>query len=389
MAITSTTGLVWSAQLRRRRGAAGQVVNGVPITYTLDLAAPLVTVLAEAQLNKRTTYLYGLGDSPLAGDDGVGLDLPLRPGCAQQRAPGDGRCRAGAGRAQLRPYGVPLSGDGGEPFGFTGEYRDEASGLVFLRARYLQVTDGRFITRDTWPGDDTRPISFSGWIFGNNNPVRFTDSSGNRVCEDADCKVTVPDLPRREPNIDKWIVAHNLADLQREPELILLTRLAFGEGRNETGIWVANSIMVRAKENYLGFGTTVREQILPQYPPSAPYQVLWVTVGCQTAAEAKAAGTLDNMEITMDPTQLDPAHPETGVAAFKELYDKIEPVYDAVMVRGDTSQLPKEFQGENALDSFGGGVPRGINPALAVPHGDPPFEQWFYPSGAGQIKWPW
>ena len=44
-----------------------QVVNGTPITYTLDLAAPLVTVLAEAQPNKRTTYLYGLGDSPLAG----------------------------------------------------------------------------------------------------------------------------------------------------------------------------------------------------------------------------------------------------------------------------------------------------------------------------------
>ena len=347
-----------------------------------------MTVLAEAQLNQRTTYLYGLGDSPLAGDDGSAwIYLSGRDALNSVRQETDAEGQVLAARS-FDPYGVPLSGDGGEPFGFTGEYEDE-TGMVFLRARYLQVTHGRFITRDTWPGEDTQPISFSGWIFGNNNPVRFTDSSGNRVCEDADCKVTVPDLPRREPNIDKWIVAHNLADLQREPELILLTRLAFGEGRNETGIWVANSIMVRAKENYLGFGTTVREQILPQYPPSAPYQVLWVTVGCQTAAEAKAAGTLDNMEITMDPTQLDPAHPETGVAAFKELYDKIEPVYDAVMVHGDTSQLPKEFQGENALDSFGGGVPRGINPALAVPHGDPPFEQWFYPSGAGQIKWPW
>ncbi len=35
------------------------------------------------------------------------------------------------------PYGDVLSGDGGEPFGYTGEYRD-GSGLVFLRARYLQ-----------------------------------------------------------------------------------------------------------------------------------------------------------------------------------------------------------------------------------------------------------
>ena len=70
VAITSTAGLVWSAQYDGDGVRLSQVVNGQPITYTLDLAAPLVTVLAEAQLNKRTTYLYGLGDSPLASDDG-------------------------------------------------------------------------------------------------------------------------------------------------------------------------------------------------------------------------------------------------------------------------------------------------------------------------------
>ncbi len=46
------------------------MANGEPVTYTLGLAAPLVTVLAQARADNATTYLYGRGDSPLASEDG-------------------------------------------------------------------------------------------------------------------------------------------------------------------------------------------------------------------------------------------------------------------------------------------------------------------------------
>ena len=52
---------------------------------------------------------------------------------------------------------------------------------MFLRARYLQVTDGRFITRDTWPGDERWPITFNPWPYANNNPVKFSDPTGHDV----------------------------------------------------------------------------------------------------------------------------------------------------------------------------------------------------------------
>jgi RHS repeat-associated protein len=56
-----------------------------------------------------------------------------------------------------------LSGDGGEPFGYTGEVNDPQTGLLFLRARYLQAATGRFMSQDRWSGGETQPMSYNGW----------------------------------------------------------------------------------------------------------------------------------------------------------------------------------------------------------------------------------
>jgi hypothetical protein len=50
--------------------------------------------------------------------------------------------------------------------------------LVFLRARYLAPWQGRFLSRDTWPGDFTRPLSLNQWNYSLSNPVNYTDPSG-------------------------------------------------------------------------------------------------------------------------------------------------------------------------------------------------------------------
>jgi RHS repeat-associated protein len=62
-------------------------------------------------------------------------------------------------------------------YGFAGEQRD-ASGLVFLRARYYSAAQGRFFTRDTWNGNANSPQSLNRWEYGLDNPVNFTDPSG-------------------------------------------------------------------------------------------------------------------------------------------------------------------------------------------------------------------
>jgi RHS repeat-associated protein len=71
-------------------------------------------------------------------------------------------------------------GDGSSDFGFTGE-QDEIAGLIFLRARYYDPGIGRFISKDPFPGVLTLPSSLHPYQYALNNPIRFTDPTGQVV----------------------------------------------------------------------------------------------------------------------------------------------------------------------------------------------------------------
>ncbi len=173
-----------------------QIINGEPITYTLDLAAPLVTVLAEKQATGNQTYLYGLGDSPLASYDGAWRYLSGRDGLNSVRQETDAAGNVIATRS-FDPYGVPMGEDGGSPFGYTGEQYDGDTGLVFLRARMYQPMLGIFVSRDQGDNDDLRPLTYHEWMYTEGNPINYADPSGLCVfCEPGD-RVRVDARPDR------------------------------------------------------------------------------------------------------------------------------------------------------------------------------------------------
>ena len=66
------------------------------------------------------------------------------------------------------------------PFGYTGEYHDSETGLIYLRNRYYDPETGRFITED--------PIkSGMNWfVYAGNNPVMFVDPWGLEESGDKD-----------------------------------------------------------------------------------------------------------------------------------------------------------------------------------------------------------
>jgi RHS repeat-associated protein len=176
-------GLAWSAVYNGDGARLRQVTNGTPTTYTLDLAAPLVTVL-QAQYALRTTqYVYGQGDSPLASHDGTlsGVEgwtyLSGRDGLNSVRQETDVSGNVIAARG-FDPYGVLMQGGGGSPFGYTGEAWDSATQLVFLRTRYFMPQRGRFLTRDVWPGDQQAPQTLHPYAYAQNRPIDLTDPSG-------------------------------------------------------------------------------------------------------------------------------------------------------------------------------------------------------------------
>ncbi len=149
----------------------------MPTTYTLDLAAPLVTALTERTGAATKQYLYGLGDSPMAVYTGTLSEvegwtyLSGRDGLNSVRQETDAAGNVLTTRS-FDPYGVPLQGGGGTPFGYTGEVWDAQTQLVFLRARYYNEATGRFIQRD--PSRLERNL----YAYAASNPVNRTDLSG-------------------------------------------------------------------------------------------------------------------------------------------------------------------------------------------------------------------
>jgi RHS repeat-associated protein len=150
-----------------------QTVNGVTTNYVLDSASPLTQVLQDGT----NTYIYGV--DRIAQVNGAAPEYFLTDGLGSVRQLVDG-----AGNITLaksyQPYGTEMSsvGSGASSYGFTGEMTDP-TGLIYLRARYLAPNDGRFLTKDTWEGVSTSPISYNKWVYANSNPLYYTDASGN------------------------------------------------------------------------------------------------------------------------------------------------------------------------------------------------------------------
>ena len=64
------------------------------------------------------------------------------------------------------------------PYGFQGEEQD-ATGLYYLRARYMDPAAGTFTTMDTYGGSLSDPMSLHKYLFANSNPVMYSDPSGH------------------------------------------------------------------------------------------------------------------------------------------------------------------------------------------------------------------
>ena len=80
-----------------------------------------------------------------------------------------------------RPFGLPLDGSGGDPYGFAGEPWESNVGLLYLRARYYNPYLNRFISPDTIVPDYAFPPSIHKYAYVHNNPVNFTDPSGHQA----------------------------------------------------------------------------------------------------------------------------------------------------------------------------------------------------------------
>ena len=69
-------------------------------------------------------------------------------------------------------FGNLWDGETPDNFGYSGEYRDDESGLIYLRNRYYDSRSGRFITED--PAQD----GLNWYVYCSNNPIALIDPFG-------------------------------------------------------------------------------------------------------------------------------------------------------------------------------------------------------------------
>jgi len=65
-------------------------------------------------------------------------------------------------------------------FRYSGEYWDSETGLQYLRARWYDPSQGRFMSEDTYAGNLTNPLSMNRYTYVANNPLIYWDPSGHR-----------------------------------------------------------------------------------------------------------------------------------------------------------------------------------------------------------------
>ncbi|MFR7908935.1 MAG: RHS repeat-associated core domain-containing protein, partial [Oscillospiraceae bacterium] len=64
-------------------------------------------------------------------------------------------------------------------FRYCGEYFDKETATVYLRARNYNPSTGRFISRDSFAGVLSDPLSLNLYTYCGNNPIFYKDSSGH------------------------------------------------------------------------------------------------------------------------------------------------------------------------------------------------------------------
>ncbi len=154
-----------------------QIVAGVVTTYTQDMASPLPVVVQVKTGTATTQYLYAFGTRPLAQNGGAWeYLLPDALGSVRQIADANGNVTLAE---SYEPYGSVLTSTGtaSSIFAYAGEQAD-TSGLIYLRARYMNPRLGLFLARDPWSGEAMRPGSMNGWRYAEGEPINHTDPSG-------------------------------------------------------------------------------------------------------------------------------------------------------------------------------------------------------------------
>lgn len=157
---------------------ASKTVNGKTTTYIWDGDQIILELDDKGEVSKR----YLRGNSLICADTGKGTErqyyVTNPHGDTVQLVDKEGEI--------LRQYDYDAFGNeikedkkDDNPFRYAGEYYDSETGNIYLRARYYAPGLGRFLTRDTYTGEEDDPLSLHLYTYCDNDGVNQVDPSGH------------------------------------------------------------------------------------------------------------------------------------------------------------------------------------------------------------------
>ncbi|MBV9791806.1 MAG: hypothetical protein JOZ51_26690, partial [Chloroflexi bacterium] len=164
-----------------------QTTDGVTTRYLVDDRNPstyaqVVEELVDGQVQR--TYTYGLD---LISQSQINGGTPETSfymydvlGSVRSLADATG---AITDRYTYDAFGAPLatSGTTSNAYRFAGEQWDSTTGLTYLRARYYEPNQGRFLTLDPYAGRVAEPLTLHKYMYAHADPVNNIDPSGQSV----------------------------------------------------------------------------------------------------------------------------------------------------------------------------------------------------------------
>jgi RHS repeat-associated protein len=147
-------------------------------SYLVDSNRDYAQVLAESKSGTiGVSYVYG--NDLISQKRGTAESFYLVDGLGSTR----GLTNAFGGLTDSYTYdafGNLVASTGGtqNSYLFAGEQYDSNLDQYYLRQRFYDAGTGRFTRRDDYEGDINSPISLHKYIYGNANPVFYTDPSG-------------------------------------------------------------------------------------------------------------------------------------------------------------------------------------------------------------------
>ena len=153
-----------------------KTTNGVTTEFTTDLSTGLSQVL-KAETGTETVY-YTRGFELISRRVGTTASYYLYDGGLSVRGLADENGTI-TDALVFDAFGneTERTGTTDTNYGFQGEEQD-ATGLYYLRARYMDPSTGTFTSMDTYAGSISDPTSLHKYLFANANPIKYCDPSG-------------------------------------------------------------------------------------------------------------------------------------------------------------------------------------------------------------------